>query len=112
MSLKFTAALGTAFTSQGRIISLYFGDLVPENISKESLAHLQSLGFVADDEAPVLTQIVQDEAEVASPVVGGDVPKPAGNAGLDEWSAYARSRGATEADLDGLSRNDVRDLYK
>jgi hypothetical protein len=112
MSLRFTAALGTAFTSQGRIISLYFGDLVPEGISKESLAHLKSLGFVADDEAPVLTIIEQDGADVAPPVVGGDVPKPAGNAGLEEWTAYARSQGATDADLDGLSRNDVRDLYK
>lgn len=112
MSLKFTAALGTAHTSQGRIISLYFGDLVPKEISKESLDHLKSLGFVADDEAPVLTEIEQPEIDAEAPVVGGDVPKPAGNAGLDEWAAYARSQGATDADLDGLSRNDVRDLYK
>jgi hypothetical protein len=112
MPLKFSAAMGTAYTRQGRIISLYFGDIVPEHISDESLTHLKSLGFVADDDAPVLTEIEQPEVTAAAPVVGGDVPRPAGNAGLDEWALYARTQGATDADLDGLSRNDVRDLYK
>jgi hypothetical protein len=112
MSLKVTAAMVTAQTENGRIVYLYFGDVVPSGISKASLEHLKSLGFIVDDEAPVLTVIEQPEGEVQPPVVGGDVGKPAGNAGLDDWTAYARSQGATDADLEGLSRNDVRDLYK
>jgi hypothetical protein len=113
MTLKVTVPLVTARTENDRIVYLYFGDVVPSGLSKDSLKHLEGLGFIAEDaEAPVLTQIEQPEADTPAPVVGGDVPKPAGNAGLDEWAAYARSRGATDADLDGLSRNDVRDLYK
>lgn len=36
---------------------------------------------------------------------------PAGNASRDEWEAYALSTGRTEDDLEGLSRNEIRDLF-
>lgn len=36
---------------------------------------------------------------------------PAGNASRDEWEAYALSAGRTEKDLEGLSRNEIRDLF-
>jgi hypothetical protein len=39
------------------------------------------------------------------------VEEPAGNAGLDEWQAYAKSKGATDEDLEGKGRNDLRDQY-
>ena len=38
--------------------------------------------------------------------------KPAGNASLEDWQAYATSKGMTEEELDGLTRDDLRDLYK
>ena len=38
-------------------------------------------------------------------------PAPAGNASRDAWAAYALTQGATDAELDGLSRNDIRDAY-
>lgn len=37
--------------------------------------------------------------------------QPAGNASLETWRAYARTQGATDADLEGLSRNEIRDQY-
>lgn len=40
-----------------------------------------------------------------------EVERPSGNAALEEWQTYAKSQGASDADLDGLSRNEVRDLY-
>jgi hypothetical protein len=37
--------------------------------------------------------------------------KPAGNAATEEWQDYARSQGASDEDLEGLSRDDLRKLY-
>lgn len=37
--------------------------------------------------------------------------KPAGNASLEEWQGYARSVGASDADLEGKTRNELRDKY-
>lgn len=39
------------------------------------------------------------------------VEAPAGNASLEEWQAYAKASGATDADLEGKGRNDLRDQY-
>jgi hypothetical protein len=37
--------------------------------------------------------------------------QPAGNASRDDWRAYALTQGATEDEVEDLSRNDLRDLY-
>jgi hypothetical protein len=37
--------------------------------------------------------------------------KPKGNASTDEWTAYALAHGKTEEDLQGLSRDDIRNLF-
>ena len=105
-----TAPLVTARTENGRIVYLYFGDLVPSGLSQESIDHLRELGFVRGGDEPTATILPAPEVRVFEGVSGVD--KPAGNAGLDEWTVYARSQGATDDDLEGLSRNDVRDLYK
>jgi len=106
-----TAPLVTARTENGRIVYLYFGDIVPSGLAQESVDHLRGLGFVKGGGEPVATILPPPAvAEVPAPI--SQVEKPAGNAGLDEWTAYARSQGATDDDLEGLSRNDVRDLYK
>lgn len=43
---------------------------------------------------------------------GTDLEEPAGNASTDEWRTYALSLdGVSEADVDGLSRNELRDRY-
>lgn len=39
------------------------------------------------------------------------VEEPKGNASLEVWQDFARSKGATEEDLDGKKRNDLADLY-
>lgn len=57
------------------------------------------------------------EIDVAESVVGryqsqgwrepaDDAPK--GNASLDEWQDYARSKGFADADLEGRTRDDLR----
>lgn len=47
----------------------------------------------------------------ASSVAKAQLDEPAGNAALDVWQAYARSKGATDAELDGKSRDDLRTAY-
>lgn len=37
--------------------------------------------------------------------------KPAGNASTAEWTEYALAHGKTEEDLQGLSRDGIRDLF-
>ena len=40
-----------------------------------------------------------------------DTDPPAGNASTEVWQAYARSKGATDADLEGKSRDELREQY-
>lgn len=37
--------------------------------------------------------------------------QPAGNASTEAWQEYAKSQGATDDDIDGLSRDDIRAQY-
>lgn len=39
------------------------------------------------------------------------IEPPAGNASLEAWQKFARSRGLTDADLEGKSRDDLRDQF-
>lgn len=72
------------------------------------------------ESGPELVGLEGDEAVLpAGPSERVDQPQdaaaegdqPAGNASLETWRAYARTQGATDADLEGLSRNDIRDQY-
>jgi len=38
--------------------------------------------------------------------------KPAGNASLEDWTAYALANGHSEAELKGLKRDDVKALFE
>lgn len=51
MTYKVTAPLITATTENGVALNLYFGDVVPSGLSKESMDHLSELGFIESDEA-------------------------------------------------------------
>jgi hypothetical protein len=67
---------------------------------------------VDDSAAQSAKELAATEGAMAGPVataVGGE--PPAGNASTDEWRDYATSRGATEDDVDGLSRDELRERY-
>lgn len=51
-----------------------------------------------------------EDATDGTPVVG--VEEPSGNANAETWRAYAISQGASEDDVKGLGRNQLRDKYK
>jgi hypothetical protein len=69
------------------------GGPVPSNITPEALANLIELKYVekVDGESP-------------------DGP-PAKSAPKGDWEAYARSQGATDADLDGVTKDDLVATY-
>lgn len=48
--LRVTAVLVTVKDSNGAVRYLAQGDLVPDGTPQESIDHLRSLGYVADDE--------------------------------------------------------------
>lgn len=41
-------------TKQGRVVNLHAGDVVTDDISDESIAHLEAIGFIVND-APAKT---------------------------------------------------------
>jgi len=97
MAYKVTAPLVTARTENDRIVYLYRGDVVPAGLAKNSLDHLKSLGFITEADAPT-----KDPNEGV---------KPAGNASLEAWQAYAESQGVAKDDLYGKTRDEIRALF-
>lgn len=77
---------------------------IPE--APKASPHLDADVETASGGAPVTPEPVEEE-----PVAVEDVPVPRGNASLDEWAAYAKACGATDADLDGLGQRQIRDKY-
>ncbi|MDQ1053177.1 hypothetical protein QE394_001105 [Arthrobacter sp. SORGH_AS 212] len=55
------------------------------------------------------TQDAEEKAHAAQESFEAD--KPAGNASKEEWHAYATAQGKTEAELDGLGRDGIRELF-
>lgn len=68
-----------------------------------------------DEQVASEAQQVQSPTGTPSDQTPGSQPtaaeKPGGNASLEEWQTFARTMGATDADLDGRTRNDLRDTY-
>lgn len=93
MSRIVKAPLVIAKAPNGSDVYVYRGSPLPEGL--------------ADGEVERLADYLDDE-----PVVEAGVDeRPAGNASLEEWQEFARAQGASDADLDGKSRNDLRDQY-
>jgi len=51
-TLKVSTVMVTAVTKNDRIVYLYRGDVVGEDVTPESIEHLKSLGFVTEDDVP------------------------------------------------------------
>jgi hypothetical protein len=64
---------------------------------------------VDDDTAANLSASVwKPEGETSEAPSDG---RPAGNASAEEWEAYALANGRTAEELQGLGRNEIRDLF-
>lgn len=85
----------------------------PEVVNPEIHAS-QGVRPVKPGEVHVDDAAAQDAAEkahTADAAKGEAGGAPKGNASLATWQDYARSQGATEEDLDGLTRDELRDRY-
>lgn len=96
MSRIVKAPLVIAKAPNGSDVYVYQGSPLPEGLAKGEVERLAD--YLESDAAP--------EGDGAA---GSE--QPAGNASLEEWQEFARTQGATDADLDGKSRNDLRDQY-
>lgn len=101
---------------------VYSGGVLPESANAEHVAELLEGGLIAEvgDDGLVVEEIEKVPADEPEPVtdpaeddlLGTEPPaKPHGNAGYDAWAEYARAMGASEEDLAGLSRDEIRSLY-
>jgi len=98
------APLVVARVEDGSVRYLYQGAPVPTSeLAKGELARLRDGGFIAAVPEPKST------TGSDGPATGAEVP--AGNASLEVWHAYATSKGATAEQLDGRTRDQLRDQY-
>lgn len=97
MSRIVKAPLVIAKAPNGSDVYVYQGSPLPDDLAKGEAERLA-------DYLEAETSAEGDESESES-------EQPAGNASLEEWREFARTQGATDADLDGKSRNDLRDQY-
>lgn len=72
------------------------------DVHPDDLARFDSFNGPA---LPEPVEAVDEPAETELPSA------PAGNASLEEWQGYARSLGASDDDLDGRTRNELRARY-
>jgi hypothetical protein len=93
-----TAPLVVARLEDGSVRYLYENATVPtSDLAKGELARLRDGGFIAATEEP-------------RPAAAKPAGPPARNGSRDDWAAYALTLGATEADLEGQTRDYIRDL--
>lgn len=90
---------------------LYQGTLVPGSATPEEIEHNLSVGLIAPLEVVPEGPGAPPDPDDPSNGPAGQVEEPARNASTDEWRAYALAAGASEADIDGLKRDELVDKY-
>lgn len=95
-----TAPLVVLRQQDGSRVHLYQGAPVPDTADSEHVDQLVELGMLG-------------KAETAVAAASGEAPAgpPAKSASKADWEAYARSQGATDADLDGATKDDIVAIY-
>lgn len=62
---------------------------------------------------PAAETVQPEPVEAAEEVAGpAGANQPTGNASRGEWARFAKSQGATDEDLEGLGRNEIRAKYQ
>ena len=85
-----------------RLAKLGAFDPFPERVYPE--------GTVVKSDGPqAVPQVASDNPASVAGILGEQTPPR--NASLGAWRDYALSRGASEADLENLGRDELRDLY-
>lgn len=92
------APLTMVRTTAGSYVHVFAEDAVPADITDDDLKRLLDEGYIV--EAPA----AEDSAD-------SDGGAPAKSATKADWEAYARSQGATDADLEGKTKDDLVNAY-
>lgn len=113
--------LAIAQNEQGQHVHLYRGAPVPPGQSEEWLHSNLVDNIIAEVGADADAAFLNDPGPLPDPPNGdgsGDEPpappaveKPSSNASRDQWEAYALNAGKSAEDLDGLGRNQIRELF-
>lgn len=86
----------------GSMVHLYEGQPVPSDADPEHVKTLVAAEALAPGNGSA------GEPEASAP----EIVKPAGNASFDAWATYAVDSGqATEEDVKGMTRDELRELY-
>lgn len=94
-------------TQEGGVLYLYDGMAVPANADAKDVKRLAGEGFFADSQ-----DAASEEEPVGVAFNSEPAGRPAGNASREEWAAYAVASGqATEEEVAGLTRDELRGLY-
>lgn len=72
-----------------------------EGLDKDHVEQLEEEGFIEEREEPELPENAGDQGDGA----------PTKSASKGDWEAYARSQGATDEDLDGLTKDELVAKY-
>jgi len=74
--------------------------------------HKYENGSIVDTEIVPAGGVLPEWAEVGDHLLDADpVGKPAGNASQEAWQDYAASQGVADGDIEGLSRDELRDKF-
>ncbi|WP_460690224.1 hypothetical protein [Nesterenkonia suensis] len=96
------------FTQGGRVLSPF---KTAESDPRDAVtARLVATGRLIDVTPAQEAPAADSEAQEPGQATTSQVAAPSGNASRAEWEAYALTQGLTEADLEGLGRNDIREL--
>lgn len=99
-SYEVTAPLVQVRRANGGYAHVYEGGLLPADADEDHVAVLLEEGMIVEGgDLPIGKLSIEDD------------DRPGGNASLDEWHAYALAHGQTDEDLEGKSRNEIRDLF-
>ena len=95
MAYRVKSALAT-YRVAGQLIYTYKDGVLPDGVNDDDLKHLL--------DSEMVEEFTPEDPE------GTDGP-PAKSAPKAEWEAFARSRGATDADLEGATKDDLVAAY-
>lgn len=110
MAYKVIGALVSLKGAEGRQVYFYEAAILPKGLNKADAERLLELGLIEDsDEEPAKGADSRDADTGDSDPSIGDVPS--GNASLVAWQEFARSKGASDEDLVGKTRDQLREQF-
>lgn len=101
----------------GTVVGVQFTDGAGDTDNPTALSYFRRHGYTvgedteaSEDKTPETP--VNEDVSVAEETTDEDTPvvKPAGNASKQAWYEYALANGFDADELDGLDRNELRDL--